>query len=110
MDRRAIYVLKKTDDIDFSSIAMDVHIHEDHIRFFDTNRGHMIVGEVIHEDKNKFKFLSKGYAPGIWEFKLLTIEYYKEKFYKSVTNGKIITEKIHTTDDLHHWYRREFKV
>lgn len=110
MDRRAVYVLKMTDDYDFSSIAMDVHMYGEHVRFFDTNRGHMIVGEITYEDEHGFKFISKGHAPGLWEFKLLTIEYFKEKFYKNVTNGKIIAEKIHTTDDLHYWYRREFKV
>ena len=41
MDRRAVYVLKMADDYEFSSIAMDVHMYEDHIRFFDTNRGHI---------------------------------------------------------------------
>ena len=41
MDRRAVYVLKMTNAYDFSTIAMDVHMYEDHIRFFDTNRGHI---------------------------------------------------------------------
>lgn len=30
MDRRAIYVLKITNSYDFTSIAMDVHMHQGH--------------------------------------------------------------------------------
>ena len=30
-----------TNAYDFSTIAMDVHMYEDHIRFFDTNRRHI---------------------------------------------------------------------
>lgn len=110
MDRRAVYVLKMTEGYDFISIALDVHIHDGSIRFLDTDRGHEIEGELISEDENGFKFLSKGFEPGVWEFKFLTMEYFKEKFYKHVVNGSVIAEKIHTTDDLHFWYRREFGV
>lgn len=110
MDRRAIYVLKITNSYDFTSIAMDVHMHQGHIRYYDTNRGHEIEGEIIFEDEKGFKFLSEGFDPGVWEFKILTIEYFKEQFYKNVVIGSIIAEKIHTTDDLHFWYRREFGV
>lgn len=59
MDRRAINVLKMSDDYYFPSIEMDVHMYENHIRFFDTNKGHMIIGEVTHEDEDGFKFISK---------------------------------------------------
>ncbi len=108
MDRRAIYVLKMTDDNDFSSIAMDVHMHEDHLRFFDTDKGHLVIGEVIYEDEQGFNFISQGEAPGVWEFKILTIKYFKKKFYKKVTDGKYIAKTLHTTDDLHYWYRRSY--
>ena len=110
MDRRAVYVIKMTEDYDFISIAMDVHMHQGHIRYYDTNRGHEIEGEIIFEDEKGFKFLSEGFDPGVWEFKILTIEYFKEQFYKNVVDGSIIAEQIHTTDGLHFWYRREFGV
>lgn len=83
---------------------------KDHLRFIDTNRGHMIVGEITHEDEHGFIFVSRGYKVGVWEFKLLIIECFKEKFYKNVSGGRVVAEKINTTDDLYYWFRREFKM
>ena len=48
MDRKAIYVLKMTNDDDF-----------------DSYRGHMIVYDVTYEDEHGFKFISKGHEPGV---------------------------------------------
>ena len=40
----------------------------------------------------------------------MTIEAFKHKYYKLVEGGQVMAAKLKTTDDLHQWYRREFKV
>lgn len=110
MNQRAVYVFKMAGERYFTGIALDVHIHKGNLRFFDTNRGHEIPGEVTDEAERGFTFRSEGYAPGKWQFKILTIEEFKRKYYKLVEGGQTLAAKLKTTDDLHQWYRREFKI
>ncbi len=110
IDQRAVYVFKTAGSKDFTGIALDVHIHKDNLRFFDTNRGHEIPGKVTKETEKGFTFTSSGYAPGEWQFKILTIGEFKRKYYKIVEGGQAMAAKLKTTDDLHQWYRREFKI
>lgn len=110
IDQRAVYIYKWPHEKDFGGLALDVHMHKGELRFFDTGRGHQTPGEIIKETDQGFIFRSEGHAPGEWEFKILTIQDFKRKYYKIVTNGEVIAAKIKTTEDLHYWYRREFKV
>ena len=114
IDRRKVYVWKWAGEKEFQGIALDVHMFENNqdgrreLRFDDTVHGHMIPGEIVKETENGFLFRSDGFKPGEWEFKELTIEAFKRKYYKIVGNGEVIASVIKTTEDLHEWYRKEF--
>lgn len=110
MDKRAVFIFKTAGGNDFTGIALDVHMHKGNLRFFDTNRGHEIQGKVTEETEKGFTFTSNGAAPGEWQFKVLTIEEFKRKYYKLVEGGQTMAAKLNTTDDLHQWYRMEFKI
>ena len=110
INQRAVYVFKPAGAKDFTGIALDVHIHKENLRFFDTNRGHELPGKVTMETENGFTFTSTGTTAGEWQFKVLTIEEFKRKHYKLAEDGQTIAAKLKTTDDLHQWYRREFKI
>jgi len=107
IDKRVVYIFKLPEEEDFTGIALDVHTHNGNLRFFDTNRGHEIPGKVTNEDEKGFIFTS---TAGEWHFKVLTIEEFKRKYYKLVIDGEIMAAKIKTTEDLHQWYRMEFKI
>ena len=108
INRRAVYVYKKTGEKDYIGMAMNVHLHNGRIRFVDTDRGHEIQGRVTQEDENTFTFLSEGHAPGEWHFKILTLQDFKRKYSKRVCSGDAIAAAVRTTEDLHEWYRKEF--
>lgn len=110
INQRAVYVFKPPGEKEFTGIALDTHTHNESLRFFDTNRGHEIPGKVTLEDENGFTFTSTGAMPGEWQFKVLTIQEFKRKYYKLTESGETLAAKIKTTDDLHQWYRREFKI
>lgn len=110
MDKRAVFIFKTAGGNDFTGIALDVHMHKGNLRFFDTNRGHEIPGKVTEETEKGFTFTSNGAAQGEWQFKVLTIEEFKRKYYKMAEGGQTMAAKLNTTDDLHQWYRREFKI
>ncbi len=110
INQRAVYVFKPPGEKDFTGIAMDVHMHKEDLRFFDTNRGHELPGKVTEETEKGFTLTAAGSAPGEWQFKVLTIHEFKRKYYKLVEGGQALAAKIKTTEDLHQWYRREFKI
>lgn len=110
INQRAVYIFKPAGGKDFTGIAMDMHMHKGGLRFFDTNRGHEIPGKITEETEKGFSFTSTGYAPGEWIFKMLTIQEFKRKYFKLVEGGQVMAAKLKTTDDLHQWYRREFKI
>lgn len=64
MDRRAVYIYKLPDEKSFTGIALDVHMHKGNLRYFDTNRGHEIPGEVTEETEKSFAFISAGSMQG----------------------------------------------
>lgn len=116
MDRRKVYIYKKTSEKDFMDIACDCHMHQpaegdQRELWFLTppDRGHMIKGEVLRETEDGFTFRSDGYAPGEWTFKELTILDFKRRYFKIIVGGEEIAHTIKTTEDLHEWYRKEFK-
>ncbi|NLN42108.1 MAG: hypothetical protein GX160_09040, partial [Clostridiales bacterium] len=65
---------------------------------------------IKEETEKGFTFISEGYMPGEWQFKVLTIEEFKRKYYELVEGGQALAAKLNTTEDLHQWYRREFIV
>jgi hypothetical protein len=116
MDKGKVYIYKMTSDNDFEYLACDCHIHkrdrEDWKELWfltPPNRGHMIKGEVVNETENDFTFRSDGYDPGEWTFKELTIEEFQRKYFKNVVGSQVLAQIIKTTEDLHEWYRKEFK-
>ena len=110
MDRRKVYIYKKTSEKDFMDIACDCHIHKGNLRFLiPPDRGHMIKGEVTGMTEDGFTFRSDGYAPGEWTFKELTIQDFKRKYFKMIVAGVEMAHTIKSTEDLHEWYRKEFK-
>ena len=108
MDRRKTYTYKWPRDDRPYGLALNCHMKDGELRYFDTLRGHMIRGEVIEDGDNGFKFRSDGFEPGIWEFKALTIEEFRRETWEIVENGGYIVQAIKTTDDLHEWYRKRF--
>ena len=110
MDRKAVYFYTLPGDTVCAGLALDVHLHDGALRFFDTIRGHEISGEVTAEDENGFTFTSTGHMLGEWRFDLLTVEEFRRDHYRMVEGGKDLATRIRTTGDLHQWYRREFKV
>jgi hypothetical protein len=110
MDRRKVYVCKQTNDKEFIDVVCDCHMHNGSLRFLiPPDRGHAIPGEVLRETEDGFTFRSTGYNPGEWTFKELTIRDFKRKYFKLVVGGEEMALTIKTTEDLHEWYRKEFK-
>lgn len=116
MERRKVYIYKMTSEKDFMDIACDCHMYtrskdgKKQLRFLTPpDRGHSIEGEMLRETEKGFTFQSDGYNPGEWMFKELTIQEFKRKYFKTVVGGEEIAHTIKTTEDLHEWYRKEFK-
>ena len=113
-DRRKAYYYRWPDEHrKMTGIALDVHVHTDpkwgpELRFDETGHPHMIEGEIVRETEDGFIFRSDGAFRGEWEFRELTIEDFRRFAYRYVEGGDIIAAKIHTTEDLHEWYRKTF--
>ena len=107
MNRRTTYTFtwpgrKKPD-----GLAMNCHMKDGQLRFFDGGRGHMIDGEIVKDGDDAFVFKSAGFEPGEWTFKKLTIEDVRRGAIW-IENGGIIAKTIQTTEDLQEWYRKIF--
>ncbi len=107
MNRRTTYTFKWPGRKKPSGLALNCHMKDGQLRFFDTNRGHMIAGEVTKDGDDTFTFTSAGFEPGEWVFKALTIEDVRRGAVW-IENGGIIAKTIRTTDDLQEWYRKTF--
>ncbi len=110
MDKRAVYFYTLPGETACAGLALDVHIHGEALRFFDTIRGHEIPGELTAEDEDGFTFTATGYRPGQWRFDILTVEEFRRERYKMVEGGDALAAVVKSTGDLHQWYRREFGV
>lgn len=108
MNRRFVYTIKRPGDKKPSGLALNCHLWNGAFRYFDMERGHEIPGKVTKDGENAFTFTSEGYEPGEWQFEKLTIERFRRETYKIVEGGNYIAQAIHTTDDLHEWYRRKY--
>ncbi len=109
MNRRKTYTVTWPRDKKPTGLAMNCHMHDGELRYFDTLRGHSFPGKITEDGEDRFVFESAaGFMPGPWTFKALTIEDFRRETYKIVENGQIIAQTIKTTDDLHEWYRKTF--
>lgn len=112
IDRRKVYYYRVTGEAKYTGLAMDCQIHQQEdwkeLWFFDSIRPHMIDGEIVRETEDGFLFRSDRAYPGEWTFKELTLEEFRRWVYQYVGMGEVIVEKIHTTADLHEWYRKKF--
>lgn len=107
MNRRLTYTFTWPGRKKPSGLAMNCHMKDGQLRFFDTLRGHMIDGEVTKDSGDTFTFTSAGFEPGKWEFKALTIEDV-QRGAVWIENCDVIAKAIQTTDDLQEWYRKTF--
>lgn len=108
MNRRTTYTFTWPGRKKPTGLALNCHMKDGQLRFFDTIRGHMIEGEVVQDGDDTFVFESAGFKPGCWEFKMLTIEDFRRETFKIVGNSGYIIQAIRTTDDLQEWYRKTF--
>ena len=107
MNRRKTYTFKWPSSKKPNGLAMNCPMKDGRLCFFDTDRGHMIPGEVVKDGEDAFTFRSTGFEPGEWEFKALTIEDVRRGVVW-IENGDVIARTIRTTDDLQEWYRKTF--
>ncbi len=116
MDRRKVYIYKFPDERDFIGLACDCHMHQRsgeawrELWFLDPpEHGHMIEGEVLRETAEGFIFRSDGFKSGEWCFRELTIDIFKQSFYRHVVNGDALAKTISSTEELHALFRKEFR-
>ena len=108
MNRRTTYTITWPGRKSPIGLALNCHIHDGALRYFDTIRGHELKGRIIQDGDEAFAFESAGFEPGTWTFKALTIEDFRRQTVGIVENGDIIAQTIKTTDDLQEWYRKSF--
>ena len=107
MNRRLTYTFTWPSRKKPNGLAMNCHMKDGHLRFFDTSRGHMIAGEIVRDEVDTFTFQSAGFEPGEWEFKVLAIEDVRRGAVW-IEGGDTIAQSIQTTDGLQEWYRKTF--
>ena len=100
MNRRTTYTFTWPGRKKPNGLAMNCHMKDGQLRFFDTGRGHMIDGTVAKDGDGAFTFRSAGFEPGEWEFKARGVVW--------IENGDVIAKTIQTTEDLQEWYRKTF--
>lgn len=107
MNRRTTYTFMWPNRKKPCGLALNCHMKNGRLRFFDTNRGHEIEGQITKDGDDAFTFTSAGFEPGPWTFRKLTIEDVRRGAVW-IENGGIIAQTIKTTDDLQEWYRKHF--
>lgn len=108
MNRRTTYTVTWPGSKKPTGLALNCHMKDGQLRYFDTIRGHMIPGKAIQDGDDSFVFESTaGFMPGAWTFKALTIEDVRRGVVW-IENGDVIAQTIKTTDDLQEWYRKTF--
>ena len=108
MNRRTTYTFTFSGQQKPAGLALNCHMHDGTLRFFDTIRGHEFAGKIVQDGDDVFVFESTGFKPGKWTFKPLTIEDLQSQTAKIIENSSDITQTIHTTADLQEWYRKTF--
>lgn len=108
MDRRKVYQYAPPWERGYTGLALDVHLQEGRLRFFDTIRGHELRGAVSEEGEDSFAFQAEGALEGCWRFRALTLKEFKRRVALQVEGGAAMAAALKNTQDLHEWYRKEF--
>lgn len=109
-NENALYVVKKSPYGNVEQLVLHVtdKFREGYLCFDDTNRGHMLQGEITAWNEQAFSFADK--EKRLWEFEEVTIEEFKSKLCLLVSNGDEIAKKCATTKDLWKYYNELFPV
>jgi hypothetical protein len=114
MNSKAVYIYKKPGRKDFTGVALFVEQrNEGSLIYHDTCHGHELIGRMKEETDDGCIFEANeedNVYPGEWQFKLLTIEAFRRKYYEIVVDGDIIAQTLHTTEDLWEWYRTKYEI
>ena len=115
MNHKSVYISKHTSQKDFTGIAVSCQYWDKpHFKglcyLVPPDRGHMIEGEIVEETPDGFKYRSDGYDPGIWEFKALTLDDFRNEHGKVVIGGDEIGQEVNTTEELYEWFNSRFGV
>lgn len=114
MEQDKIYVFKFPEENDFNGFALECQMHQrtgedwKELWFDNTIHGHMIPGDVLQVTPERFTFLSEGYNPGVWKFKLLTIGNFKREYFRLVCGGAALAAQFQTSEELYCWYREKY--
>lgn len=74
--------------------------------FDDTDRGHMVEGNIVEKYSNGFQF--EDAQGNEWIFREVTIQEFRHHISKNVYNGAAIAKLCTTTEDLWEYYRKEY--
>ena len=109
-DKDAVYILEKSPYANGVQIVLNVTdlFKQGYICFDDTNRGHMIKGNVVSQCETSFVFLDDRNEE--WEFVEISIETFRKEFYKLIVNGDLIREQCNTTEELWKYFREQFPM
>ena len=112
---KALYViLKSPHSIRPTQLALHVQLWEgtdgypETLCFHDTNRGHMIQGETVGTDEHSLRFKDRDGEE--WELREVTIQEFRHRLAKHVSDGDEIAKTIKSTEDLWEFYRKTFPL
>ncbi len=93
-----------------TQLALHVQIwkNPERLCFYDTNRGHMIEGNMDEVYDHSFTF--KDRHGEIWELREVTMEEFRDRLARHVGNGEEIAKALETTENLWEWYRKTFPI
>lgn len=112
INRKAVYIIRipQKGETDMISIGVDVHIYRGNLYYASgPGRGHEIKGEFGKYIDGGFTWISKGFSPGEWIIKELTIEAFKRKYFKCLMDKRLaetMAATLQTTEDLWEYYRK----
>lgn len=108
-NEKALYFIK-TSPYGGEQVVLHVtnKFRDGYICFEDTNRAHMIQGEIKDCGKGSFSFMDR--EGRLWEFEEVTIDVFREKICRFVVNGEKIVETCATTESLWEYYNRCYPI
>lgn len=109
-NKDAVYILEKSPYGNGEQIVLYVtdEFRRGYICFDDTNRGHMIKGNIIDIGIDFFSFLDEDEME--WRFKEVSIESFKSGLYSLVSEGNKISQLCNTTKELWEYFRIQFPM
>lgn len=109
-NKEAVYLLEKSPYGNGEQIVLHVtdEFKKGYICFDDTNRGHMIRGNIVEKCEDSFSFLDENEME--WKFKEVSIENFKSGLYSLIIGGNEISKLCNTTEALWEYFRNEFPM